>query len=276
MMPLRASCATTTLNRECNVFADAELSKNDFLGGALTLWQPVRGYRAGIDPVLLAAAVPAVAGQTVLDLGCGAGAAALCLGARVSGLCLHGVEVQADYATLATRNGDHNNQNFTIWNNDLAEMPTALRNMQFDHVIANPPYFRSGGHSPSPNVGRARAMGEIDRSLPLGEWITAAAKRLRNKGYLHIIQRAERLPELLAGFAGQLGSIEVLPIAARIGRAPENVILRARKGGRAGFVLHAPLILHDGAMHVHDGDDYRPEIAQILRHAAPISWPNRR
>ena len=83
---------------------DSGTTRDAFLGGKLRLRQPRRGYRAGIDPVLLAASVPARPGQSVLDLGCGAGAAALCLAARVGGLRLAGLERQADYAELARAN----------------------------------------------------------------------------------------------------------------------------------------------------------------------------
>ena len=50
-----------------------DLTCDDFLGGRLSIWQPRDGYRAGVDPVLLAASVPARAGQSVLELGCGTG-----------------------------------------------------------------------------------------------------------------------------------------------------------------------------------------------------------
>jgi tRNA1Val (adenine37-N6)-methyltransferase len=66
-------------------FADADLSDDKFLMGRLRLLQPLRGYRAATDPVLLAAACPATPGQSVLDLGCGAGAAALCLATACRG-----------------------------------------------------------------------------------------------------------------------------------------------------------------------------------------------
>jgi tRNA1Val (adenine37-N6)-methyltransferase len=75
-------------------FAETELTRDGFLGGRLALLQPRDGYRAGTDPVLLAAFVPAREGESVLDLGCGAGTAALCLAARVPVLELHGLELQ--------------------------------------------------------------------------------------------------------------------------------------------------------------------------------------
>lgn len=251
-------------------FPEEELSRDDFLGGRIALLQPRRGYRAGVDPVLLAAAVPARAGQSVLELGCGAGAAILSLGARVPDLTLAGLELQRRYADLARRNAAANRQALEVICADLAEMPADLRQRQFDHVIANPPYYRAGAHTAADDVGRAAALGG---ATALEAWVAAAARRLVPRGHLHVIQRADRLPELLAGCAGRLGSVEVLPLAARQGRAPDLVILRARKGGRAAFRLHAPLILHEGAQHLHDGDSYRAEIAQVLRAGAALPWP---
>ncbi|MEL7181393.1 MAG: methyltransferase, partial [Pseudomonadota bacterium] len=32
-----------------------DLTQDDFLGGKIKVWQPRRGYRAGVDPVVLAA-----------------------------------------------------------------------------------------------------------------------------------------------------------------------------------------------------------------------------
>ncbi len=80
------------------------VTEDALLDGRVRLRQPVAGYRAATDPVLLAAACPARAGESALDLGCGAGAAALCLAARVAGMDLHGLEVQPAYAALAREN----------------------------------------------------------------------------------------------------------------------------------------------------------------------------
>lgn len=248
-------------------FSDSELSCNDFLGGRVRLLQPRSGYRAGVDPVLLAASVPASAGQSVLELGCGAGAAILCLSSRVPGLHLTGIELQPAYAELARRNAEINRIELEVVQADLTALPEAFRQRQFDHVIANPPYYRAGAHSPAKDAGRSVALSE---DTQLADWIAVAAKRLAPKGYLHMIQKADRLPDMLAACQGLLGSVELLPLSPRTGREAELIILRARKGGRAAFRLHPPLIVHAGERHEKDGESYTDAVSAVLRKAAAL------
>ncbi|MGI9370047.1 MAG: tRNA1(Val) (adenine(37)-N6)-methyltransferase [Ruegeria sp.] len=252
-----------------NPFAENDLTLNDFLGGRVRLWQPKNGYRGGVDPVFLAASVPAHGGQSVLELGCGAGAAVFCLAARVPGLHATGIELQPAYAQLARRNADENKAALEVIEADLTELPTEIRQRQFDHVIANPPYFRSGAHTPANDHGRSVALGE---QTPLPAWIDVAARRLAPRGYLHMIQKAERLPDMLTACQGRLGSVEVLPLSPRVGRAAELLILRARKGGRAGFRLHAPLVLHAGDRHKRDEESYTTSVSGVLRDGLALPW----
>src|SRR5580692_7243816 len=83
-------------------------SDDALLGGRVHLHQPAQGYRVAIDPVLLAAAVPAAEGDRVLDIGCGVGAASLCLAARVPGCRIVGLELQPALAQLAAENAARN------------------------------------------------------------------------------------------------------------------------------------------------------------------------
>jgi len=251
------------------MFSENELTCDAFLGGKVQLFQPRNGYRAGVDPVLLAACVNARAGQSVLELGCGAGAASLCLSARVPMLHLSGLERQPSYAALARRNALANRADMTVFEADLAEMPADLRQMRFDHVIANPPYFRRESSTAARDGGREGALGE---DTPLEVWVQVAAKRLAPKGYAHFIHRSERLPDLLAACSGRLGSIEVLPLIPRSNRRAELVVLRARSAGRAAFRLHAPLVIHDGDSHGSDQEDYTPLIRSVLRKGAAIPF----
>lgn len=247
------------------MFAEHDLSDDKFLCGRLRLLQPVKGYRAATDPVLLAAACPAVPGESVLDLGCGAGAATLCLGHRVPGLALAGLELQPAYADLARRNADRNGIPVEVHVGDLARMPSALRR-DFDHVIANPPYYHAGG-SPSPVAARAKAM-QVD--TPLAVWVAAATRRLRPGGWLTLICGADGLPEVLGALAPKLGSAAVLPLAPREGRAALRVIVQARKGGRAPFRLLSPFVIHAGAFHDGDRESYTPAANALLRDGADL------
>ncbi|MHC4448298.1 MAG: methyltransferase, partial [Planctomycetota bacterium] len=89
--------------------AEAEgITRDTLLDGRVRLRQPARGYRAAIDPVLLAAAVPTWGGERILDLGCGVGAAALCLLARVPDVEVTGLELQGPVARLAAANAELN------------------------------------------------------------------------------------------------------------------------------------------------------------------------
>ena len=253
-----------------NELSGDALSRDQFLGGRLGLLQPRSGYRAGVDPVFLAAAVNAAPGQSVLDIGCGAGAAALCLGTRVPGLSLTGLEIQPAYAALARRNGADNGLPFEVIEGDVAAMPPALKSRAFDHVIMNPPYFDRGTGTAAPEPAREVAMGG---EVPLAIWVSEAAKRLKPKGYFHIIQRAERLPELLSAMQSRLGSIQLLPLTPRPGRDSQLVLLRARKEGRAAFRLHAGLLVHQGAAHDGDRENYADQIRAVLRDGAPLPFP---
>ncbi len=250
-------------------WAEADLRRDAFLGGALHLWQPCVGYRAGIDPVLLAASVPANPGQSVLDLGCGVGTAALCLGVRVPDLDLRGIERHGGYAALARRNGEAAGQHFKVLTADLADMPAEMKSRSFDHVIANPPYFDRGQGTAAPNPSREVALGE---ATPLETWVREGAKRLKPKGYMHLILKADRLGAAVSALTSPLGSIEILPLAAREGRAAELVIVRARKEGRTKLRLHAPVVLHTGACHPGDRDHYTARISAVLRRGKSLEF----
>jgi tRNA1(Val) A37 N6-methylase TrmN6 len=243
-------------------FGPAELSRDAFLDGRIRLWQPRRGYRAATDPVLLAAFVPAHAGERVLDLGCGVGTAALCLAARVQGLELHGLEVQPDYAGLARRNAAENRLALTVHEGDLRHPPAALRRLVFDHVLANPPFHPAAGAG-APDPGRDRANREAGATL--GHWIDAGLRRLAPGGRLVLVHRAARLDELLATLAGRAGAVEVLPVAARAGQPASRVLVRARKGRKGPLTLWPPFTLHAGSSHEGDRESYTDEAQSLLR-----------
>lgn len=248
------------------MFSEAEISDDKFLCGELNLLQPIKGYRAATDPVLLAASCPAEQGQSVLDVGCGVGAAALCLGWRIPGLTLAGLELQPAYAELARRNAVRNGIDLSVHSGDLMSVPQELRR-DFDHVITNPPYYSSRG-TPSPLDARAAAM---QVRVPLSEWVAACGRRLRPGGWLTLICGADGLPEVLAGMGDKLGSVAVLPLQPRQLKPAVRVLVRARKGGKAAFKLLSPFIIHQGLTHGGDRESYTTDANAVLRRGGSLS-----
>ncbi len=214
------------------------------LDGRLHLRQPAEGYRAAIDPIFLAAAVPAVAGQTVLELGFGVGTAGLCLASRVEGVSVTGVELQEDFVDLARRNIEANDfaDRVKVWAADIADLPKEIRAETYDHVMMNPPYFepRSSRASPLPS----KALANTENHLGLGDWLEAGIKRLRHRGSITVTHSADRLDDLLSELGERAGSPEVYPLWPKADRPAKRIVVRAVKGGRASLVMHPGLVLH--------------------------------
>jgi tRNA1(Val) A37 N6-methylase TrmN6 len=220
----------------------ADTTSGTLLDGKVVFAQPAHGYRAAIDPVLLAAAVTLTRGRA-LELGAGSGAASLCLAARCPDIAIVAVEIDADTAALARRNAVANGfaDRVEVVEADVVALPAALRD-GFDAVFFNPPFDTSARANPSPEPGRRRA--HVEGEATLATWIAAARRALRPRGRVALVHRADRLPEILALLDDGFGDIEILPLWPVAKRAAKRVILRARLGARGGAVLHAGLVLH--------------------------------
>ncbi len=239
------------------------LSQDAFLGGRLQIWQPFEGYRAGTDPVFLAASVRAEAGQSVLELGCGVGVASLCLGRRVPGLGLTGVELQPEYAALARRNAAENNLTFEVVEADVTDLPLSVRQRSFDHVIANPPYFETKRLTPPKDKGRQ--ISHVAGPGCIANWVEIGVKRLSPKGVISVVHLAESLTDVLAVLSPKCGEIEIYPIVSRDNRPASRVIVTARKGSRTPLVLHPPFVVHRHPTHIDDAEDYSERAIAMLR-----------
>ena len=219
-------------------------SEDRLLDGAVRLRQPRQGYRAAIDPVFLAAAVPAWRGERVLELGVGNGAAALCLAHRVPGCGVVGLERQHDVAALAARNAALNGMadRVEIVAADLLDPPASVKARRFDHVMANPPYLPPG-RADRRKPG-ARVASDVEGSADLRAWVDCALRRVKPRGTVTFIHRADRLDALLAAFEGRAGGIVVMPLWPKAGASAKRVIVRARTGVATPLVLTAGLVLH--------------------------------
>ena len=235
------------------------MSAERFLGGRVLVRQSQTGFRGGLDAVMLAAAVPAVADDEVLELGAGAGTASLCLAARTS--CrVTGVEIDPVLTTLANDNAAANGLAARFVAADIGNLPQELRR-DFAHVFCNPP-FHEGEVSPDPAKDRAlRDAGRLD------DWLAAGLRRTVSDGAFTVILRADRLSETLTHLPEQ--GVTIFPLWPRPGHAAKRVIVQARKGSRARPVLLAGLVLHQA-----DGS-YTPEADAVLRDGASLALDSR-
>ena len=233
-----------------------ELTEDALLGGRVHLVQPRRGFRAAIDPVLLAAFVPARPGQRVLELGCGSGAAFLCLAARVPGLEIEAVERDPALAALAEGNAARNGVVARLHAADLRALPALA---PVAHAFANPPYWPGG--TASPDAARRQAAHE---DAGLADWARVMAGAVWPGGTVTLVLPAARWDEAAATLrAAGIGSLRLLPLWPREGRAARRILVQGRRGGRGPGELLPGLALHTG-------EGYTPAAEQVLRHGAAL------
>jgi tRNA1(Val) A37 N6-methylase TrmN6 len=221
------------------------ITEDRLLGGHVRLRQPADGARAAIDPVFLAAAVAAEPQQQILDVGCGAGAAMLCLAARVPQCRVTGMDSQRPLVRLAGDNVVLNDMadRLSVMIGDLLQPPPRLSPGSFDHVMANPPFLERGRGTEAPNPARAAATMEGDAAL--GDWVRFALAMARAKGTVTFIHRADRLDALLGHIAGRAGEVVIFPLWPGVGKPASRVLVRARKQIAAPARLAAGLVLHE-------------------------------
>ncbi len=239
-----------------------ETSSDSLLGGRIMFNQFLSGYRAAIDPVLLAASVDAQPGERVLDLGCGSGAACLCLAARLASVSIDGLELNEPMAQLARQNVLANDfqDRLTIIDGDIADPPPAITAEPYDHIMANPPYMPSSAGNQPRDQGKLVAT--VEGAAGLDIWIDLAWRLLRHKATLTLVHRADRLGDILVGLHKRFGGVVVFPLWPGGGghHPARRVIVRAIKNSRAPLYLSPGLVLH-----LDDGE-YSSKTQGILRH----------
>ena len=243
-----------------------DVTEDRILGGKILLKQAKRGYRAGLDAALLAAAVEAAPGERALEAGCGPGAALLQAAARGPEATFVGLERDPQALALAQANlrtAGLEDRAAAI-GGDVAAGFARLGLPAFDAAFANPPYFDDRGAIRGPAPEREGAYMADDG---LEAWTRFLLKAVRPGGRILVIHRAERLADLLALLGAGAGSFRIRPLHPFADAPAKRVLVRCVKTGKAPLVLLPALVLHE-----RDGAKHTPAVDAILRGEAGLAW----
>ncbi|MDO9336346.1 MAG: methyltransferase domain-containing protein [Caulobacteraceae bacterium] len=243
-----------------------DLTRDRLLDGRIEIDQPARGYRAGMDAALLAAACEARAGERVLEAGCGVGGALLAAAARRPGASFVGVERDGAMAELARANAAANGMagRTQIITGEVEAGFKALDLAPFDHAFSNPPFFDDPAALRAPDPAKAGAW-MADGGL--AAWTGFLLKAAREGGSITLIHRADRLADILGALAPKAGSFRIRPIQPFADEPAKRVMVRAVKTGKAPLVLLPALVLH-----ARDGAKHTAQVEAILRGEAALGW----
>lgn len=246
-------------------------TRDEFLSGKLNIVQPEKGFRAGLDSVLLGASVAQTDGE-LLDLGCGVGVAALTALTHNEQLNASLIDVNAEMVELARHNIEVNEMperarayELDVTTEGKLRSAAGLQVDHFDVVIANPPFFDAAAGTLATGEGRASA-----RHMPakdLDKWVRTAAASARPGGKIIFVYRADGLKDLLIAFEKRFGAVAALPIVPRHGLDATRILIRGIKGSRAPMSLKSPLILHEDK-----GREFRTDVDAVFRGSERLHW----
>ena len=223
-----------------------------FHRGRFTLVQPAKGaHRAGMDALVLAAAVPTDFNGLAVDFGAGAGAVGFAVAARCAKASVLLVERSPEmvrYAemSLAHPNNRHLTDSVSILLADVtltgkARVEAGLKERSADFVLMNPP-FNDGRDRATPDTLRREA--HVADEQIFETWLRSAAAVLRPRGKVALIARPASISPILSALAGRFGGAEIVPIHPTADRPAIRIVVRAVRGARGVPSLMPPLILH--------------------------------
>jgi tRNA1Val (adenine37-N6)-methyltransferase len=236
---------------------------DDLQFGGLRIIQSRKGFRFGMDAVLLSHFADVRPGDRVVDLGTGTGIIPILLSGHTKGMEYVGLEIQPEMAEMASRSVLMNGLEgkIKIVNGDLRLSHELLGYNSFDVVTCNPPYERKGGGVVCQEM--AWTLARHEEACTLSDVAHAAFNLLRQGGRLSIIIRADRAVDVLMMLKeSRMEPKRIRLVCPSVDKSPNLMLAEATRGGNPGVRWEPPLIVYgaDGA--------YSPELKAIYGRAA--------
>ena len=215
-----------------------ELTEDTILNGKIKLFQPKDGYRVALDPIILASFISPMPYRKILDVGCGVGTISLILKMKESAAEITAIDMDKEMCRICAQNSAVNELAMNILNVGI-EDKTLPKELLFDHVVTNPPFFRKK----SSHFSESKKLANFE-TISLVEWISLCINKLKNSGTFSIIHRASRLEEILSTLKNRAGAVKVVPIFSKSNKEANRVVVQAKKSSKSEMKMLPGIVVH--------------------------------
>lgn len=211
-----------------------------------------KSYSFGTDSILLSDFAKMKKGKNLLDIGAGTGILSFRCLALYKLSKVYGVEIQEEKARLMEENKRINKlTQVEVINCDLKDLDFPKASL--DYIITNPPYYKSGENIRNKSEEFLISRQEVKITLP--DIFSFAEKTLKERGKLFMINRAERLVDMVRE-SGRLIPKRIQFVESRPGQRPCFVLMEFVKNAGDGLKFEDPII-------IYQGNEYSKEIGEI-------------
>ncbi len=218
----------------------------DDLQNGYSIIQSEKGFRYGMDAVLLSGYASVRSGEKVLDMGTGTGILPILLAAKTPGESFTGLEIQEESACMARRSVAYNGlqDRIRIVTGDIKEAAAVFGPASFDVVVSNPPYM-TGNHGLL-NAEQSRAIARHEVLCTLEDLVRETARVLTSRGRFYLVHRPFRLAEIISVLkAYHLEPKRMRLVYPYVDKEPNMVLLEACRGGNPRIQVEKPLIVYE-------------------------------
>jgi FkbM family methyltransferase len=229
-----------------------ELTEDSILNGKIKLFQPQNGYRAALDPIILASFIRLTPSQRVLDVGCGVGTISMILKRNENTAEITALDMDKEMCQICEQNASTNGLAVEVLNTGI-ENYALSKEGAFDHVVTNPPFFEEK----SSRISDSKKLANFE-TISLVEWISLCLNNLKNKGIFSIIHRVSRLEEILSTLKGRAGAVKITPIFPKSDREANRIVVQAKKSSKSETTILPGIIVHQ------ENGSYSENLRKIL------------
>lgn len=217
----------------------------------LRIIQKEKGFRFGMDAVLLADFARVDERDWVADFGTGTGILPLLIAGRGGARHIDALEIQSEMAEMAKRSVKLNEltEKISVHHLTVEQADSVVQPGSLDVIVCNPPYGVPGTTLLNPEKGLSLARHQGEDGLTA--WYRMAYKLLRGKGRFNMIYPAPRMLEAMTALSKARLEPKRFRLIYPYADKPANlVMIEAMKDAKPMLHPEPPLIVYekDGTM----------------------------